>query len=140
MAKSPREIAERWSRNIAAAGNAIKAGVESVTVAPTAKAAAAIDRQVAGVQRAAASGKTQRALEKTTLQDWKSAMINKAIPRIATGAQAAVGDFERFQAELAPHVEAGKRMLESMPRGDDASNQARMLAWFQHMKQFQRRG
>lgn len=139
MPKTARDIAERWNRNLSAAGQTITSGVNAVTESPTEKAAAAVDRMVAGVQRAAAEGKIQRGLQAVTLASWKDSMIKKAVPRIAQGAAAATGKVESFMGQLLPHIDAGKRSLESMPRGDANQNQARMLFWFQHMQSFRKR-
>lgn len=138
MPRSIRDMANNWAKNLGAAGERIRQGVQSVTVSPTEKAAAAVDRQVSGVIQAANSGKTAAALRRVSNQDWQKAMMEKGIPRIASGASSSVSKVEQFLGELMPHVEAGKRSLESMPRGDKETNRARMNAWMDHMSGFRR--
>lgn len=139
MAKSAREIASRWKTNLSAASAAMTAGVNAVTESPMEKAAQNVDRMVAGVQRAAADGSIARGLQRVSLPAWKDSMIKKAIPRIPSGAASAEPKMEAFLNQLLPHIESGRRQLESMPRGDEAQNDARMLAWAAHMRQFRQR-
>jgi hypothetical protein len=140
MAKiSASQAAQKWNRNLAGSTQAIKDGVNAVTVSPTEKAARQADAYAQGVARAVADGSYQAGLRKVTLDDWKTAMTSKGIPRIASGAQAAVGKMEDFLTEFLPHVEAGQRMLESMPRGDIQQNIQRAVAMIEHNAKFKRR-
>ncbi len=140
MAKqSPQQLAQKWSRNLAASTASIQAGVNAVTVSPTERAARQSEAYLMGVQNAVASGKFQSALRRVTLQEWQSSMLNKGIGRIASGANAAIGKVEGFLAEFLPHVEAGQRMLETMPRGDLQTNIARAVAMIEHNSKFKRR-
>lgn len=104
---SPQAAAQRWANNLGASGDKIKQAVMAVTVSPTSKAAAAVDRQVAGVQAAAASGKTQAALNRVTLQDWQSAMVNKGINRLTSGAQQAQPKVQAFLTQFLPYLQTG---------------------------------
>jgi len=139
MAKSPQQIAQKWQRNLAQSTESIRAGVQSVTVSPTEKAAAAADRYMAGVQRAVAENKFQMGLQRVTLEEWKRSMIDKGIARVASGAAAAEGKMQDFMAEFLPHLEAGQRQLESMPRGDLETNLNRALVMMRHNARFVRR-
>jgi len=140
MAKmSPSQIAEKWSRNLGASTASIQAGVDAVTVSPTEKAARAVDNYVSGVQRAVADGKYVAGLRRVSLSDWQQAMKGKGIARIASGAAAARPKMEAFLVEFLPHVEAGQRALESMPRGDLQTNIARAVRMMEHNATFRRR-
>jgi len=138
--KNPQEVARKWSRNLSGAGESIKAGVQAVTRSPTDAAAARQDAYVAGVERAAASGKWRRGLQRVTLQDWQGAMLGKGIQRIATGAQAAIPKMESFMGEWLPYMAGLQTKLQSMPRGDLNTNIARMVAAVEYNAQFQRSG
>lgn len=138
MPKNAAEIAAKWRQRTAAATQAMEDGVNAVTEAPTHKAAAAVDRMVAGVQRAAAEGKIQAGLLRVDLASWKKSMREKGIPRIATGVAAAEGDFGAFMAEFMPHIEQGKQKLKSMPRGTIEQNIARMVETVRHNASFRR--
>lgn len=136
---SAQALAQKWAKNLGGSGESIRRGVEAVTVSPTQKAAARSDAYLAGVQRAVADGKYQAGLRRVTLQDWQQSMLQKGINRIASGANAAVGKMESFLSEFLPHVEAGQRMLESMPRGDLSSNIGRAVAMMEWNAKFKRR-
>ena len=137
--QSPTQIAQNWQRGLANSTEKIKAGIAAVQEAPTAKAARAVDRMVAGIQRAAAEGKIQAGLQRVTLADWQQAMLQKGVARVAAGAQASVGKFESFMSQFLPHLESGMRQLESMPRGDLEQNIARATAMMRHNSTFRRR-
>lgn len=139
MAKSPQSVAAKWSRNLSAAQQTIAEGVRAVTESPTEKAAREADRYLQGIQRAVAEGKWQDGLRAVGLEDWRQLMLSKGVTRIGQGAQASQSKFEAFMAEFLPHVEAGRRMLANMPRGDLASNIQRMIAMVEHNSRFRKR-
>lgn len=135
---SPAQVAQNWSSGMGASTEKMKQGITAVTESPTAKAARRIDAQVAGVQRAAASGKTQAALERVSLEDWKRAALEKGVGRVAGGAMAAKQKFQDFMSQFLPHVEQGKRLLESTPRGDLETNINRAAIMMRHNATFRR--
>jgi len=137
--KSPQDVARKWARNLAASTDSIKSGVQNVTVSPTESAARRIDAQVEGVRRAAESGKTQRNLRRVTRDDWVQATLSKGLPRIPSGAQAAVPKMESFMSEWLPFEEQLKQKLASMPRGGLQENIARAVAAMEHNAAFSRR-
>lgn len=122
---SATQAATNWKNGMSNSGTKLTAGVNAVTQSPTAKAAQAVDRMVAGIQRAAQSGKIAAALNAVSLQDWKDAMINKGVPRVAAGASAAVPRVQAFFQQFLPYLAAGVQQLESQPRGDLETNIAR---------------
>lgn len=136
---SPQQIADRWASGLAGSTEKIKAGVMAVQVSPTAKAADAIDRQVAGVQAAAASGKTRAALLAVPLQSWQQSFLNKGVARISTGATAAKPKFAGFMQQFLPVLSSAVQALP--PRGDLEANIARQnaltraIANFKYQKQ-----
>ena len=137
---TPQQAAANWARGMQNSTERIRQGVAAVTVAPTEKAIAAIPRQVAGVQEAAASGKTERGLRGVSLDDWKRLMTEKGITRVGPGASAAQPKMAAFMGDLLPFIESGKGRLDSQtPRGDLGMNLARMMAWAQYMATFKRR-
>ena len=136
MAKSPQQVADKWATNLGAAGQAIKDGVNSVTTAPTALAAAAESRYISGVQNAVTSGKWQAGLNRVTLQDWKDTMLQKGLARVGPGAAAAKSKFASFMQQLLPYQQ---QLIASLPpRGDINANIARMVAMAQGMSHFKR--
>lgn len=139
MAMNAQLAADKWARNLSAAGEAIKAGVQAVTVAPTEKAAQRADAYAAGVARSVADGKYQAGLRKVTLADWQNKVLRVGLPRLAAGAAENKSKVQSFLTEFLPYVEAGQRMLESMPRGDLQTNIQRAVAMMNHNAQFRRR-
>lgn len=127
MTLSAPEIAKKWARNAAGATQSMREGVANVTVNPMEKAAAAQDRYLAGVQSAVQSGKYRDGLLSVSLTDWKTAMLDKGIPRVAAGVAAAEPKFQKFLNSFLPFVETVQRELDSMPRGDLQQNLARMM-------------
>lgn len=121
--QSPQAVADRWASGLSGATQKIKDGINAVTESPTAKAARAIDRMVAGVQRAAAEGKTQDALNAVSLQSWKDSAINKGVARIASGAQQAKPQMAAFMTQFLPFVDSARQALPA--RGDLEQNLAR---------------
>jgi hypothetical protein len=132
MAKNPADVAKKWSQGLAASGSAITAGVQAVTVAPGQAAVAQKAQYVAGVQ--ANVDKWARRTAAVPLGDWQSAMINKGVPRIATGATAAEPKFEAFMGKLLPHIDQVKRTLPA--RGNLDQNIARMTTFVRGMTTF----
>ena len=66
-------------------------------------------------------------------------MLEKGLSRVGTGASQAMPKFADFMSEFIPHLQAGVRALETMPRGDLSQNVARAVAMMQHNARFRRR-
>lgn len=136
---SPEEIAKKWQRNTAGAGESVRAGVQSVTVAPTAAAAAKIPEYLIGVQRAVDSGKLEAGLRRVSLEDWKNATINKGLPRLAAGVAQAEPKVREFMADFLPHVSRGVEIVKAMPKGTLADGIARATAMIEHLAKYKRK-
>lgn len=136
--KNPRQVAEKWAKNLSMSTDSIKQGVQAVTVSPMEKAAARQDAYVNGVQRAAASGKWQRGLRRKNLGDWQTAMTGKGLQRISGGATAAIPAMDGFMSQWLPYEDQLKTKLASMPRGDFEQNKQRAIAAMEHNHQFVR--
>lgn len=83
------QAADKWQRRMQTAAEDYTTGVNAVTESPTAAAAEQANKYQVGVQEAVAQGRFQRGLERVSLQDWKTAAVEKGAPRLATGATAA---------------------------------------------------
>ena len=138
MPLTPAQVADKWASNLGRATETIRAGVNSVSVNPAEKAIAAQDRYVAGVERAVADGRYARGLQRVSLQDWKNAILEKGLPRIASGANQAKPKMQSFLQEFLPYVEEGVRALENMPRGDLQQNIQRAIRMIEHNANFRR--
>lgn len=133
---TPQQAAANWATGMGNSSEKMKAGINAVTEAPTAKAAARIDAMVAGVQRAAASGKTRDALLAVSLQSWKDDMLNKGVGRASAGAQQAKPKVQAFMTQFIPWLQSGVAALASTPRGDLETNIARATSMMRHNAQF----
>ena len=133
---SPQQAAQNWANNLSAATPKITAGIQSVTTSPTQLAAQQASAYLSGVQAAVSSNKWQNSLMAVPLSSWQQEAITKGVPRIATGAQAAVPKMTTFMTKLLPYVSQLKQTLASTPRGGLEQNIARMNAWTRGMAQF----
>lgn len=136
--KSASDVANKWAANLAAATTSITAGVQQVTVSPTQLAAANLNGYLAGTQQAVTSGKMAASLQRVSLQDWQTAMIQKGIPRIASGAQAAKPKMASFMQQFLPYVQQGVTNLQSQPRGTLEQNIQRAVTIMQWNANFKR--
>lgn len=128
----PNAAAQRWATGLTGAGDKIKAGVQSVTTSPGALAAAQADVWVANVT--ASKDKFKRNSAALSISDWQTATIEKGIPRIQQGAQAAQGKMANFLSQLFPYIEQARKNLR--PRGNLEQNIARSGDFARSMSQF----
>lgn len=134
MAQSPQDIAAKWKANLSASGQRLTAGVQSVNVAPGQVAARNKSGYVQGVMDS--QDKWAANVAKVSLSDWQQAMIQKGVPRIATGAAAAEGDFTDFMTKLLPYQASVVSQLPA--RGGLEQNIARSAAFIRGMANFSR--
>lgn len=137
--KDPNAVAKKWVTNLTNSVNQIRAGVQAVTVSPTAKAAKQADAYVSGVQNAVASGKWQASLNNVSLQQWQQATLEKGVPRIAQGAQQAAPKFQEFMSQWLPYEQSVVDRLATMPRGSLEQNIARANYVMQENAKFVKR-
>lgn len=101
MATKPvSDIVAKQIRNVQAATEDIRAGVEAVTEAPGKKAAAAANKMRAGILKALDDGKWQDNVASVSLEDWKAAFLEKGIGRIPEGIAASEGKLINFHTQL----------------------------------------
>lgn len=120
------QIAQKWAANLGAATTQIRQGVQAVTQSPTAAAAAAVQLWQQKMALPATAQKFVKGLNRTSLQDWQNAMINKGLSRISTGAQAAIPKFTKFLNAFLPFENNIAQQVRQMPKVtiDDAVNRA----------------
>lgn len=115
MARDPAQVAAKWSGNLANATQHITDGVNRVTQAPGQKAAAAADLWLQRIQ--ASKDKWRARVGSVSLSDWQAAMVNKGVPRIASGAQASQPKMQSFLADFLPFQERVTSSTHAMPKG-----------------------
>lgn len=131
-ALTPDQVAAEWASRLSGAGQKIQAGVQGVTVAPG--QAAARQKQVYVANVTARADKWASRVAAVPLSEWQQSMVNKGLPRIASGAQAAQPKMAQFMAKLLPFQQNLKGSLP--PRGNVDQNINRMVAFVRGMSQF----
>lgn len=134
--KDPGATATLWANRLSGATQEIQAGVQRVTEAPGAKAASQVDVWLARIQ--ASRAKWVRNVSAVTLPQWQNAMINKGIPRISGGAQAAIPKMTQFFQQWLPYVEQGASTVRAMPKATLQDGINRAVAMIQYNAQFVR--
>lgn len=95
--------------------NAYKDGINRVTEAPTVKAAAKLDKYMAGIQAALDSGKTRDALLNSPLDLYKNNAINVGAGRIASGVKKGTPKMQSFAAAYVPFLTGAVQGNAQMP-------------------------
>ena len=132
------EAAEKWSRRLGAAGEDIRRGIERVQVAPGQAAVAQEAKMRAKTLEAIDSGKWRERTGAVTLTEWRSAAINKGLPRVAAGASEAQPKMRNFMAELLPFVDSARAEIAAMPSLTLDDSIARMTKFTRKMATFKR--
>lgn len=126
-AKTPAQVAEKWSRNLANAGQSYKDGVMAVTTAPGELAAQAQDRMLARIQESVNSGKYARNARAVTLTQWQQKAAGRGAANLAAGATAAKADVQTFMQNWLPIMDQVSQQVQSMPKGTEQDAINRML-------------
>lgn len=134
MAKNSAMIAEKWARGMQGATQSMKDGIAGVTEAPGVKAAAAADKYAAGVAEAVSSGRYAANSRAVSLADWQQAMLNKGIPRVASGVTAAKPAVQRYLDIALPIAEQSKQQCAGMPSLTEEDAIAKVRVNMQNMK------
>jgi len=141
MAKvTPDQFVEKHARRLKGAVEDMRRGVDRVTEAPTAKAAKKVDKMRTNLLAALDSGKWARRLESVSLEEWKSKMVDKGIPRVAAGIDAAAPKVKAFAEELLPHIDRVQAEVKKMPDVTLEDSINRMVNFTRGMAKFQRKG
>jgi|SRR5579862_380741 len=133
-AKNPADVAAKWAQNLSNSTTSITAGVNAVQTAPGQLAAAKVATWISKLQQA--QDKWVRNVSAVSLQDWKTAMLNKGIPRISSGAQAAQPKMQAFMQQWLPYVENIASTVRAMPNATLQDGIARAVAQIQGNAQF----
>lgn len=135
---TPSEAQAKHARNLKGSLEDIRAGINRVTVAPGAKAAAKADKWQARISAEETKQKWARQVGKVSLQEWKDKAINKGVGRIPGGIDAAASKMTQFYSELFPFQESLQNQVDGMPDLTIEDSVARASAWIRGMSQFKR--
>lgn len=138
---SPAERAEKWGRNLKRSGDDIRRGVERVSEAPGAKAAAKQDKMLSRLIARVEDGTWAERVSSVSLSEWKDKMINKGISRISAGVDGANGKVVEFHQQLEEHQDRITTELDRMPDVTLEDSIQRMTHQVRRMSEFKfRRG
>lgn len=110
---NPQAGTDKWATAMANATTAYTQGVQSVTVAPNQKAAAASAKWLARTQ--AALPKFEQNNLKVSLQSWQTATVDKGAPRLASGANGAKPKVAAFNTAFYQFLKSGQASINAMP-------------------------
>jgi hypothetical protein len=136
--KTPQSVADKWKRRLQAATQDVTDGVNAVRVNPAEQAVQKQAKLLANFTAAVNSGKWAAGLQRTTLQSWQQAMIQKGVPRIAQGAEAGMPKMQAFMQQLLPYQDTLSQQVANMSDLSLEDSIARMTAWTRGMANFKR--
>lgn len=135
---TPEEYQEKQARRLKGAVEDMKMGVAKVTESPTEKAAAAKDKMQARLNEALNNGKWEAGLKRVSLDDWKKAMTEKGINRVAAGIDGAKPKVIAFARDLLPYIDEQRAKIKAMPDATLEDSISRMVEFTRGMSQFKR--
>lgn len=109
------EFQEKHNRRLKAAITDMESGVNRVSVSPTSEAAKKQAKMIANLTARVNDGTWAARLNKVPLDEWKSKMISKGLPRVAGGIDAAAGKVVDFANQLLPFVATAQAKVKAMP-------------------------
>jgi len=131
---TPQQFQEKHNRNTKASIEDIRIGVNNVTESPMNKAAGQADKWLNNLQKSKA--KWQDRMKAVTLDQWKTAMLDKGINRIADGLDASSGKVIAFAEKLLPFQDNLKATVDKMPDVTLEDSIARATSWIRGMSKF----
>jgi len=132
------EFQEKWARRLKGSLDDMKRGVDKVTEAPTAKAAAKEDKLKAKWLAKIEDGTWRRQLEKVTLEEWKDAFKTKVTARLSSGVDGAEKKVKEFAEKLIAHEESLQAKVKKMPDLTLEDSISRASEWIRGMAEFKR--
>ena len=131
------QFVEKHNRRTKAALQDMREGVERVTEAPGIAAAAKADKMRANLIASLDNGKWQRRVAAVPLEEWKRAMIDKGVNRVAAGVDASAGKTRQFAEQLLSHQSGLMSEVEAMPDLTLEDSIGRMTTWVRGMSKFE---
>ena len=121
---NPQEYVDKHARRLKASVEDIRHGVQRVTEAPGAKAAASIDQMRSGINEAVDDGRWESAVSNVSLNDWRQATLEKGLGRISAGIENSRAKNLVKAQNLLAAVDEVSAEVQNMPKGtiDDSVN------------------
>jgi len=139
MRLTPEQFQEKQARNLKASIDYMRSGISNVTESPTLKAANRADKMLANLSKSIQDGKWASRLKAVSLEEWKEKMLNKGLPRVAGGIDAAKSKVIDFAAQLLPAIDNAKKEIVNMPDLTLEDNINRMTSFIRKMSQFKKK-
>lgn len=133
-----KEAQEKHARRLKAASEDMRKGIDRVTDAPGAKAAAKVEKMRTNLLKSIDDGTWQKRVADYPLANWKKDMKEKGIPRVAAGIDGASEKVEKFFGQLFEHQDRLQAEQENMPDMTLDDNINKMVAWVRGMSDFKR--
>lgn len=135
---TPDEFVEKHARRLKGAVEDMRRGIERVTESPTAKAAAKKDKMRSRINEALDNGKWERGLRAVSTEQWKTQMLEKGLPRVSGGIDAAAPKVRSFASELLPYIDGQVEKVKRMPDLTIEDSINRMTTFVRGMSQFRK--
>jgi len=135
---TPEEFQEKHARRLKAALEDMRKGVEKVAVAPGELAAKKQEKMKARLVEKIDDGTWARRVKGVPLEEWKKKMIDKGIPRVSGGIDAAADKVRSFASELLPHIDKVVSEVARMPDLTLEDSIARMTKFVREMSKFRK--
>ena len=132
------EGAAKWVKNMLSNKESARRGVENVKESPTKKAAEAVDRYASGCAEAASSGRFAAGCRAVSLEDWKSAYLDKGLKNLDNGVKAAESKMAKFLDKFLPYIKEKAKTIQGMAKGTRADAMARIEANLDALEDFKR--
>jgi hypothetical protein len=133
------QFAEKHNRRLKGAIEDMRNGVAGVTTAPSTQAIAKKDKMIARLTESVNNGKWASNLQKVSLEDWKTQMIDKGLPRVAGGIDSARLKVEDFASQLLPAIESATSKIKAMPDLTLEDSINRMTTMVREMAKFRKK-
>jgi len=134
---TPEEFVEKHNRRTKAALEDMRRGVSAVTEAPGAKAAQKADKMRTNLMAALDSGKWQRRVAAVSVEEWKGAMLDKGVNRVAAGVDAAAPKVKEFATQLLSFQAGLHSKVDAMPDLTLEDSISRATEWIRGMSKFE---
>lgn len=131
---TPEQFANKQATNLKNNIDSMERGINAVTENPMEKAARDPDKWLNGIRQS--REKWAQRMRGVSLDDWKASMIQKGLPRVAGGIDAAHDKVVAFAEKLLPYEANLQKEIARMPDTDLEASINRMAAWARGMAKF----
>jgi hypothetical protein len=111
-------------------------GANRVSTAPGQQAAQKKQKWLQNVTNAA--NRWADSVAAVSLEEWRRSYIDKGLPRVSGGVDAATPKFQRINEQLYSHIQAGEDLVSKMPDLTLQDAIARAARFIEHMSKFRK--